>query len=70
MGTWPAIQACALNGNELRPSGSQAGIQSTEPHQPMQRLLGEEVLNFDLVKFIDVIYFILCLLHFVFLEIF
>ena len=33
LGTWPATQACALTGNR-RPSGLQAGIQSTETHQP------------------------------------
>ena len=38
LGTWPAIQACALTGN---PTGDQAGFGSqagtqlfTEPHQP------------------------------------
>ena len=32
--TWPATQACALTGNRTGDSGSQAGIQFTEPHQP------------------------------------
>ena len=35
LGNWPATQACALdwelNQQEL---GSQAGVKSTEPHQP------------------------------------
>ena len=31
----PTTQACALTGNWTGdPSGSQAGVQSTEPHQP------------------------------------
>ena len=37
LGTWPLTQACALTGNQTSGSfGSQAGIQSTEPHQPGQ----------------------------------
>ena len=33
--TWPATQACALDWElNQRPFGSQAGTQSTEPHQP------------------------------------
>ena len=33
--TWPATQACALIWeSNLRPFGSRAGAQSTEPHQP------------------------------------
>ena len=33
--TWPANQACALDWElNLQPFGSQAGIQSTEPHEP------------------------------------
>ena len=35
LGTWPATQACALDWeSNLLPVGSQAGTQSTEPHQP------------------------------------
>ena len=36
VGTWPATQACALtrNPSNLGPFGSQAGVQSTEPHRP------------------------------------
>ena len=35
LGTWPATQACALDWKlNRRPFGSQAGTQSTEPHQP------------------------------------
>ena len=34
LGTWPATQACALTGVESATFGSQAGAQSTEPHQP------------------------------------
>ena len=37
LGTWPATQAGALNGN--RPFGSQADTQSTESHQPGQNLI-------------------------------
>ena len=34
LGTWPANQACALDWeSNQRPFGSQAGAQSTEPHQ-------------------------------------
>ena len=34
LGTWPTAQACALTGNRTGwPLGSQAGTQSTEPHQ-------------------------------------
>ena len=33
LGTWPATQACAGNRTQ-RPFGSEAGVQSTEPHQP------------------------------------
>ena len=35
-GTPPATQTCALTGNRTsdQPLGSQAGTQSTEPHQP------------------------------------
>ena len=40
LGTWPATQAYALTGNQTwRPFGSQAGTQSTEPHQPGQEAL-------------------------------
>ena len=35
LGTWPTTLACALTGNRTEdPFGSQAGTQSTEPHQP------------------------------------
>ena len=35
MGTWPTTQACALTGNQTRNLFvSQAGPQSSEPHQP------------------------------------
>ena len=35
LGTWPATQACALDWeSNQQPFGSQAGAQSTEPHQP------------------------------------
>ena len=34
LGTWSVTQACALTGNLTRDSGSQAGSQSTGPHQP------------------------------------
>ena len=35
LGTWPVTQACALTReSNQRPSGLQAGAQSTEPHQP------------------------------------
>ena len=34
LGSWPTTQACALTGNQTSDSGSQASIQSTEPHQP------------------------------------
>ena len=34
LGTWLATQACALTGNQTSNFGSQAGTQSTEPHQP------------------------------------
>ena len=35
LGTWPPTQACALDWELNRQSfGSQAGTQSTEPHQP------------------------------------
>ena len=35
LGTWPATQACALDWELNRQRfGSQAGTQSTEPHQP------------------------------------
>ena len=33
-GTWLATQACALTRNQTATLGSQAGAQSTEPHQP------------------------------------
>ena len=33
LGTWPATQACALTGNRTG-DPSEAGIQTTEPHQP------------------------------------
>ena len=41
LGTWPTIQACALTGNGTSHPclGSQAGAQSTEPHQPELFLL-------------------------------
>ena len=35
LGTWPAAQACARDWElNQQPFGLQAGIQSTEPHQP------------------------------------
>ena len=42
LGTWPTTQACALTGNG---TGSQAGAQSTEPHQPglLPPLLNEDI---------------------------
>ena len=33
LGTWPATQACDWESNQ-QPFGSQASVQSTEPHQP------------------------------------
>ena len=39
LGTWPETQACALTENResnWQPFDSQAGTQSTEPHQPGQ----------------------------------
>ena len=32
--TWPTTQECALTGNQMGTLRSQAGAQSTEPHQP------------------------------------
>ena len=38
LGTWPATQSCSLDWELYqRPFGSQASIQSTEPHQPGQK---------------------------------
>ena len=34
MGAWPTTQACADWESNEQPFGSQAGTQSTEPHQP------------------------------------
>ena len=40
MGTWPATQACALDWDSNQwPFGSQAGTQSTDPHQPGLQML-------------------------------
>ena len=33
LGTWPKIQECGLTRNRTRLDDSQAGTQSTEPHQ-------------------------------------
>ena len=38
LGIWPATQACALTENRTSNSGSQAGSQSTELHQPGHNL--------------------------------
>ena len=39
LGTWPTTQACACDWeSNWRPFGSQAGTQSTEPHQPGSNL--------------------------------
>ena len=41
LGTWPKTQACSPKWEwNWRPFGSQAGTQSTEPHQPLVYILG------------------------------
>ena len=45
LGTWPATQACALTGVESATFGSQAGAQSTEPHQPGLEICSVDILT-------------------------